>query len=356
MDESFLTEDERNIKEYLHRLRYPEQEDLIPHFLHLLEYEDMLYLKIAQEMYYARTSGGVRGLKACVNSLRRRNDPRCERLLQVLLDNDSLDLEGFAGILFSEAEAQPYPWIWTDFLALGKIGTFDGDPALGKSTVLGSVSSAITTGKNMPDGTPCLARGGVVMISPEDNLEDTVLPRFARAGADLSKVVDLTLVPDDDCSESMRPFQLETDLDYLDAAIRHVNAKLVCIDPLMAVLNKDANTNSDEAVRALLSPLKDLIEYHRVGCILVRHMTKTRGSNPLMAGIGSIGFIGLARTGWSVEQNPKDKTQFLLTNIKNNHGLRGTVIPYTIRSDRDLGDDRPYVVWGKAIHPNVTGD
>ena len=51
---------------------------------------------------------------------------------------------------------------------------------------------------------------------PEDGLEDTIQPRFARAGADLSKVVDLSSVKTD---EGDRPFTLPGDVLWLSKAL-----------------------------------------------------------------------------------------------------------------------------------------
>jgi len=82
-------------------------------------------------------------------------------------------------------------------------------------------------------------------------------------------------------------------------------------------------------------------------------MTKTRGENPLMAGNGSIAFIGLARTGLMVLQHPEDKSQAILSHIKSNIGPLAPGITYAVRSDEALGDDRPYIVWGNEMQASA---
>jgi AAA domain len=346
MDDSPInpfSEDEKKILSYFQDLLSAD-EDNRPGDASYRDFDDRFFFEVAQVMYDKRINGGVRALKAYIVSLRKIQDPEYERLLQVLL-NGSVDLESDVGTLLSDVKPQKILGPWLPYLVCGKITTLDGDPSLGKTNLCIDVSARTTREADMPDGTPCLTPGGVVIIMPEDGLEDTILPRFVRAGADLSKVVDLSTVKTDDSGLFKRSFQLQTDLDYLETAIYRVNAKLVIIDPLVAVA-EGTDLNNDQAVRALLLPLKMLIEQHQVACILVRHMTKTRVQNPLMAGSGSIGLIGLARNGLMVTQSPTNKSQVILSHIKSNTGSTASdIITYTIRSDKDQGDDRPYIVW-----------
>jgi AAA domain len=173
--------------------------------------------------------------------------------------------ENDTGTLLSDVTPQEVPWLWYPRLAIGKITMLDGDPGLGKSLIGADLGARVTRGAAMPDGTPCMVTGGVVVIMPEDTLHDTILPRFARAGANLSKVIDLSTVEadededeyyeddeDGDGGKSRRSFQLQSDLDQLEAAIRRVDAKLVFIDPIMAV-SGSTNMYKDDDVRTLLS-------------------------------------------------------------------------------------------------------
>jgi hypothetical protein len=348
----FLAKDEENIKSYFQSLLSSDGEGF-PDVLYYLDYEDPFILTIGKEMYAKCKSEGIRGLKAYLASLRWIKDPKYQRLRQVLLDG-SVELDWNAGTLLSDVTPQKIPWLWYPRLAQGKLTTLDGDPALGKSSILDDLAARTTTGRDMPDGRPCLTPGGVVIIAPEDGLEDTIQPRLARAGADLSKVIDLSMVKVNEREEVRQPFRLQYDLDYLEAAIRLVDATLVYIDPIMALVDGSANMNSDDDVRRFLSPLRMLVERNNVACIIVRHMTKTRGQNPLMAGSGSIGIIGLARHGLMVVENPKDKSQVILSHIKNNIGPRAPDLTYTICSDEASGDDRPYVVWGNETKSSAS--
>ena len=88
-----------------------------------------------------------------------------------------------------------------------------------------------------------------------------------------------------------------------------------------------------------------LVERRQIACILVRHLTKTRNENALMAGHGSIAFIGLSRSGLMVKRHPEEQSRVVLSHIKSNISTLATGLTYTIQSDLD----GPYIVWGDAV-------
>lgn len=335
---------------------------------------------LALQMCVARMTGGDADLQAFIARLSMNEDPYHRQLLDILLGSEPVNC---AGTLLSDVQPQEICWLWLLRLALGKIHLLDGHPGLGKSLLLADLGARVTRGLNLPGDSRCLPTGGVVVIAPEDSAGNTIYHRFARAGADLSKVVDLTMVTDlsmvpaykygDGFAEAAyryeeysrefnieegdkhrirRPFQLTTDLDLLEAAIRRVEARLLVIDPIMALAG-DTDMYRDDSVRALLLPLKQLVEDLGVACVLVRHLTKTPSDNALLAGGGSIAFMGLARSALMVTRHPGDPSQVILSHIKSNIGPLAPAITYTIRSDKE--DNRPYIVWGREI-PNAQLD
>lgn len=306
---------------------------------------------IAVEMYTARIERGIDGVKAYVSSLQKIKTERYRRLVKLLSGytlGEEHETPVYHGTLLSEVKAEKVKWLWKHRLALGKITMLDGDPGLGKSLIGADLGARITKGQDMPDGTPCLAPGGMVIIMPEDGLGDTIRPRFERAGANLNKISSIGTIrgTDDEGNPYERPFLLSRDLPILEAEIERVGATFVYIDPIMAILGSTKDTYKDNEVRDVLFPLKALVEKHMVSCVLVRHLTKARGDNPLLAGNGSIAFIGLARTGLMVVRDPEDDSQVILSHIKSNIGPIAPGLLYKVHSDDEQGDDRPYIVWG----------
>ena len=60
------------------------------------------------------------------------------------------------------------------------------------------IAARVTTGHTMPDGTPGPGPAGVVILSAEDGLADTIRPRLEAADPDLERVVAITAITDGD--------------------------------------------------------------------------------------------------------------------------------------------------------------
>jgi hypothetical protein len=222
-------------------------------------------------------------------------------------------------IPLSTVERELVRWLWRDRVPLGKLTILDGDPGLGKSVITLDLAAGVTTRSAMPDGTVSDLDGpsGVVLLSAEDGLGDTVRPRLEAADADLTLVVAVSRVMEtairrcgDEEVEVKTP-RLPTlaDLDALRKAIEQSGARLVIIDPIMAYLPGATNAHRDQDVRQALAPLAAMAEETGAAVLVVRHLNKASGGNPLYRGGGSIGIIGAARSGLVVAPDPDDDTE-----------------------------------------------
>src|SRR5438874_8884336 len=88
---------------------------------------------------------------------------------------------------FSDVRPRASEWLWPNWLPLGRVAILDGDPGLGKSTLLFDLAARVSKDGVMPDGTQG-ASGSVLIVNAEDDPEDTIKPRLVAAGADLSRV------------------------------------------------------------------------------------------------------------------------------------------------------------------------
>lgn len=166
----------------------------------------------------------------------------------------------------------------------------------------------------MPDGSPGI-KDGVVLLSLEDGLGDTIRPRLEAAGADLSKIVALQGIPTED---GRLRFPTIEDIEAIARACRTVNAKLVIIDPLMGYLSGYVNSHRDQDVRQALGPLTRMAQELGVAVLIIRHLNKSGGNQSIYRGGGSIGIIGAARVALLVAKDPRDETKRVLAGIKNN--------------------------------------
>jgi hypothetical protein len=179
----------------------------------------------------------------------------------------------------AEVTPERVAWLWPGRIAIGKLTALVGDPGLGKSTLALDLAARVSTGAPMPDDSPGVA-GGVVILSAEDGLADTIRPRLGAAGADLSRVVALTGARD---SRGALRFPSLDDLPAIGEAIARLDARLLVIDPLMALLPGRADSHRDQDVRSVLAPLAQLCPRGSSP----RSRARRGGTRPLSRGRGS---------------------------------------------------------------------
>lgn len=255
---------------------------------------------------------------------------------------------GGAAIVTRLADVTPEPisWLWPDRIALGKLTLLAGDPGLGKSFLSLDVAARVSTGAGWPDRPgEGFEPGGVVLLSAEDDLADTIRPRLDAAGADCARIVALTAVgaASDPERGAVRPFDLGRDLPALEAAIRKVDdCRLVVIDPITAYLGRtDSHVNAE--VRGLLGPLADLAARHRVAVVAVTHLNKSGNGPAIYRAMGSLAFAAAARAVWSVSRDKGDPDRRLFLPVKNNIAPDAGGLGYRIKPGREGGC--PVVEW-----------
>lgn len=235
------------------------------------------------------------------------------------------------GILLSDVEREEVQWLWAGRIPSGKITVLDGDPGLGKSVFTTDLAARVSTGRTFPDGAPCEA-GGVVLMNAEDGLADTIRPRVDAVGGDPTRILALAEVPDEEDPTLSRTLSIPADLDIIESGIERVEAKLAIIDPLMAFLTSATDSHKDQDIRRVLASLKFLAERTGVAIILVRHLNKSTGGNPLYRGGGSIGIIGAARMGLMIAQDPEIPERRILATTKQNLSNTKSSIVFTVET------------------------
>jgi archaellum biogenesis ATPase FlaH len=230
------------------------------------------------------------------------------------------------GIRLSEVTAEHVESVFGGRIHLGKINLIDGDPGLGKTLLALDLAARMSAGLPMPDGTPCEA-AGVVILSAEDGLSDTLQPRLQAAGAELSRIVAIRTIPDPDGD---RFPEIPRDLSAIEDAIVQMSARLVIIDPLVAYLGAQTNSFRDQDVRRALAPLAEMAERRRVAVIAVRHLNKREDAKAIYRGGGSIAFAGAARSALLVASDPQDTEKRVLASVKNNLAAQPASLAYRV--------------------------
>lgn len=236
-------------------------------------------------------------------------------------------------------------WAWQRYIPQGKLTTLEGDPGVSKSTLSIDLVARWSSGMAMPDGVahdgpwPCL------MISAEDDPEDTIVPRLMAAGADIRRVHLLSsgVSPDS-------PFNLADDFEGLEQTIAKLGIRILTLDPLSAFLPSTSDSHSDADIRRALYPLHLLARRMDVAVIAVRHLSKS-ATKAIHAGNGSIGIIAAARAAFMVGSLPDQPEVRVLAPIKCNLAAPPPTLQYRIEIDprHDVGR----LSWGGELETSA---
>jgi hypothetical protein len=250
------------------------------------------------------------------------------------------------GVLASDVKPERVRWLWDDHIPLGKLTIFDGDPGVAKSTATIDLAARVTGSWGMPDGSEAnTTPSGVVIVSLEDGIADTIVPRLIAAGADLTKLRIIQTI--NGLDGIPRTPTLPVDLPAIEAAIRDMSAALVLIDPLVATLAEKTNSHQDQDVRRTLAPCTALADKTGVALILVRHLNKGNNPNPKYRGGGSIGIIGAARASFIFAEDPDEEGSFIMAANKMNLCAKPPSLKYTLQEQ----DGALLVAWeGTSSH------
>jgi hypothetical protein len=226
----------------------------------------------------------------------------------------------------------PVTWLWWPYIAIGKLSMVDGDPGIGKSLLMTQLAASLSKSYPLPDqdGTVSFATGGphvTVMLSTEDGLADTLKPRLEDAGADCSKIKVLTGWKD--ANDEVHTFNFQ-DMPQLEKVLVEYDPRLVIIDPIQAYLGSGVDMHRANETRPLLEALRRLAEQYQCAIVCIRHPAKSsQGGKALHRGLGSVDFIGAARTGLFVEQHPLNPCLAMVAQSKSNIGPMGRTVLFS---------------------------
>jgi RecA-family ATPase len=224
----------------------------------------------------------------------------------------------------SDLQPEKLIWVWQGRIAAGKLVLLGGPPGLGKSQFTTLVAATISNGGDWPCNEGSTAAGSVILMSAEDGIEDTIVPRLMAAGANLDRVhiVASATKPD---GMGRKTFSLKTDVDLLEAKAKEIgDVRLIVVDPISAYMGgSDGNGNVE--TREVLEPLAEMANRLHIAVLAVTHLNKGGGGGnqtALNRFAGSIAFIAAARSAFAVLADPENDDRRFLLQAKNNLGKK----------------------------------
>jgi putative DNA primase/helicase len=235
----------------------------------------------------------------------------------------------------SAVQQRKIDWMWKDIIAYGKITLFAGEPGVGKSQLLLYIASIVSNGGRFHQETKLCTKNKVLLISGEDNADDTIKPRLMALNSDLSFIDYMKGVRQEDKNGNVYydSISIIEDLADIEQKIIENGYKLIIIDPISLYLgNVDENKNKD--IRTALGRLNALAERRNLSIILNSHFSKPSSGgakNAVYRVMGSIGFAAAARIVFGVMKDPEDAERRLFLPIKNNIGQDKEGFVYKIK-------------------------
>jgi hypothetical protein len=98
----------------------------------------------------------------------------------------------------------------------------------------------------------------------------------------------------------------------------------------MAFFGGGVDSHKDQSVRRALAALASLAERTGAAIVVIRHLTKSGGNDPIRRGGGSIGIIGAARSGMLLAKDPEDDDLRILSMSKSNLAAPAPSLTFTL--------------------------
>lgn len=221
----------------------------------------------------------------------------------------------------TNVEVREINWLWYPFIPRGKVTILQGDPGEGKSTFMLTLAAYLTRGEALPF-TDCGEPPDPITVlyqSTEDDYDDTIVPRFIKAGGIRDRLAFI--------DESEYP--LTFDDDQILEGIKQTGAKLLVLDPLASYIG-DCSLNASNEVRQKFNALINAARETDCAIVVVNHMNKMPGLKAIYRTPGSIDVAGAVRSILLLARDPDEEDKRYLVQTKMNLASKGDALEFRI--------------------------
>ncbi len=214
-----------------------------------------------------------------------------------------------------DTELVDIAWLWKPFIPFGKVTLVEGDGGDGKTTMILTIAAMVSQGiqpPTMKQGHLFPSESCVPIttfyLTNEDEVADTSLKRFVRAGGDNSRFA----------YSAELQHHMTLNEDELVSAIEQSGCRLLIIDPFQAFLPEGTNLGSITRMRSIFTMLANVAKTTGVAIVLVGHLNKNESSKDVHRGFGSADIAASVRSILMVEMDKKDRQNRWVRAIKSN--------------------------------------
>jgi len=184
-----------------------------------------------------------------------------------------------------------------------------------------NIAARLTNGEAMPfcDGDTEAELGNVLYLNKEDNIEETINPRFIAMGANLDRIHYV--------SEN---FVFDADFKRLEDTIKALKINLIVVDPLGSFLGKNYNMNTAQSIGTLMRDLSRVAFNTGVAIVVISHVTKNPSGSEINRHLGSSDIINAARSVLSVTREDDERDVMTVKHLKSTLAKRASPFYYEI--------------------------
>jgi len=241
------------------------------------------------------------------------------------------DQEGSPVVKARDVVEREIQWLWPGRIPLGKHATLAGPGGVGKSFLLCDMAARVSAGLEWPFSEAERAPvGNVLIISGEDEIEDTIRPRLRLQGADLDRVYFPS--PSELLGFNLSGPKFKEVADRMLKAMD--GASLLIIDPPSSFL-AGIDENSNAEVRGMLTPMKIWAHENNCAVIFNTHINKGAGKKLEIQQrvIGSVAMVNGPRMSHMVTVSEDDHEVKLFVPLKSNIWQRLKALSFRIVPD-----------------------
>jgi putative DNA primase/helicase len=253
----------------------------------------------------------------------------------------------------STFKKRPIPWVWYHRFPAGEMSLLAGEGGLGKSQMTLWMAAAVSKGWQWPDRSGNAPTGRVIIVTAEDDPEQTIVPRLeamesaldSSTGADLTKIEIITS-PKIIIKKGHKETYVDLrQRDYWERLLDiFPDTKLLIIDPVASHLGRGVSDQKNDEVRSVLEPLIErVIRPRKIAFIAITHLNKSLEAKSVKHRINaSIAFVNIPRNVHCILVDPENLNSRVFGQIKCNNApanlksIKFTIEGRTLQSEEGM--------------------